>query len=114
MIWYDLTEMTKEDYKLVLEKHSFTPSLDKSILELFEKAKDYFKKCKEHEKILREQGIDRHEAKKISRIKFPFRIIQEELDKQIKIKEYSSIKQNKAKEFKKWAKGFDKFGRYKN
>lgn len=114
MIWYDLTKMTKEEYKLILEKHSFTPNLDKNILELFVKTKELFFKCKENEKNLREQGVDRHEAKKTSRIEFPFRAVEDELAKQIKIKEKSSLKQSKAKKDREWLKGFDKFGRYKN
>lgn len=114
MIWYDFTEMNKEDYKLILENHSFTPNLDKSILELFEKAKELYIKCKEHEKNLRLQGTDRHQAKKLARNEYPFRVVEDELSKQIKIKVHSSIKQVKDKRFKDWCTGFDKFGRYKN
>ncbi len=116
MIHYDLSTMSREDYHNELLKHSssFTPNLDISILDLFDKAKEMYFKYKEYRKQLILNGINREEARKLSRRKFPFFEIEFEIEKLVTIKVRSARKQKKEKELKEWSKGFDKYGRYKN
>ena len=116
MIHYDLSTMSREDYHKELLKHSssFTPNLDITILDLFDKAKELFLKSREYKKELILEGMDRYQARKQSKVEYPYRAIEDEIERLVKIKECSARKQKKTKELKEWSKGFDKFGRYKN
>ena len=100
MIGYDLKTTKKEDCKIILEKHSYTPNLDKSILELFIKAQEIYKKYINHEKKLRQDGINKKEASKKAMLEFPYIAIQDELNKQIIIKVNSSLKQKRERSVK--------------
>ncbi len=106
---------TVEQYRVILSNHSFTPNIDEQILKMFSEAKSLASSQKNYFLELLKMGMTRLEARRLSRDKFSKKWdLAVEINKLLEIKVKSKIKQKKQKELKEWAKGFDKFGRYKN